>query len=303
MRSRGGTFGGERYDKALIDLFAVQDEVTREIVATLATEDGRLAKAWQERTARKGTENLNAYELDLRGWKAYGPWTKDAFERAEELFEKAIAADPDYARPYGNLALITVWQVYSNFIPGESLERAVELAKEAIARDDGEAWGHWALGAGYLKLASHERAVAEYERALQLNPNDADVLAESAWPLSYAGRPEEGIENARSAMRLNPRYPDWYLWALGVASYDARRYEEAVTALENRNNPNLKSNLYLAAAYAQLGRQNEAQATVKKILEDIPESSIERWGKAQPYQNEAALNHYIDGLRKAGLPE
>ncbi len=66
---------GERYDKALIDLFAVQDEVTREIVATLATEDGRLAKAWQERTARKGTENLNAYELDLRGWKAYGPWT------------------------------------------------------------------------------------------------------------------------------------------------------------------------------------------------------------------------------------
>ena len=294
---------GERYDKALIDLFAVQDEVTREIVATLATEDGRLAKAWQERTARKGTESLNAYELDLRGWKAYGPWTKDAFERAEELFEKAIAADPDYARPYANLALITVWQVYSNFIPEESLERAVELAKESIARDDGEAWGHWALGAAYLKLGSHERAVAEYERALQLNSNDADVLAESAWPLSYAGRPDEGIENARSAMRLNPRYPDWYLWALGVASYDARRYEEAVTALENRKNPNLKSNLYLAAAYAQLGRQNEAQAMVEKILEDNPESSIERWGKAQPYQNEAALNHYIDGLRKAGLPE
>ena len=104
-------------------------------------------------------------------------------------------------------------------------------------------------------------------------------------------------------MRLNPRYPDWYLWALGVASYDARRYQEAVTALENRKQPNLKSNLYLAAAYAQLGRQREAQTTVQKILADNPESSIERWGRTQPYQNEASLSHYIDGLRKAGLPE
>ena len=158
---------GERYDKDLSDLFAVQDEVTREIVATLATEDGRLAKAWQERTARKGTDSLNAYELDLRGWKAYGTWTKEAFASAEELFEKAVAADPDYARPYANLAMITVYQVYSQFLPEESLERAVELAEEAIARDDGEAWGHWALGAAYLKLGSHERAVAEYERALE----------------------------------------------------------------------------------------------------------------------------------------
>ena len=294
---------GERYDKELNDIFAVQDEITGQIVASLATEDGRLAKAWQERTARKGTESLSAYELALRGGKAYGAWTKEAFVRAEELLEKAIAADPSYARPYANLALITVYQVYSKFLPKESLERAVELAQEAIARDDGEAWGHWALGAAYLKLGSHDRAVAAYERALELNPNDADVLVESAWLLAYVGRAKEGVENATRAMRLNPRYPDWYLWALGVASYDAQRYDEAVTALENRKHPNLKSNLYLAAAYSQLGRQKEAQATVKKILADNPESSIERWGKTQPYQNEAALNHYIDGLRKAGLPE
>ncbi len=104
------------------------------------------------------------------------------------------------------------------------------------------------------------------KRGLELNPNDADVLAESAWPLAYVGRAEEGIENARTAMRLNPRHPDWYFWALGVAYYDARRYEEAVATLESRKQPNLKSNLYLATAYAQLGRQEQAQATVQKIL-------------------------------------
>ena len=293
----------ERYDRDLDDLFAVQDDVTRQIVATLATEGGLLADAWQKRTVRKRTESLKAYDLDLRGWEAYGLWTKEDFARAKDLFEKAIAADPDYARPYANLALTLVWEVYSKWATEESLNRAVELAKEAIARDDGEAWGHWALGAAYLKLGRYEQAVAEYEKALELNPNDADVLAETSFHLAWVGRAEEGIDNVKTAMRLNPRHPDWYLWGLGVAYYDARRYEEAAATLANRKSPNLKSNLYLAAAYAQLGRQVEAQATVQKILLENPESSIKLWGRAQPYQHEADLNHYIQGLRKAGLPE
>jgi len=293
----------ERYDSDLDDFFAVQDETTEQIVATLATERGELADAWQKRTARKGTESLEAYDLELRGSQIASGYTKEAFARGKELYEKAIAADPDYARPYAHLALTLVWEVYSKWAPEESLNRAVDLAKEAIARDDGEAWGHWALGAAYLKLGQYERAVAEYEKALALNPNDADVLAETSFLLAWVGRAEEGIENVKTAMRLNPRYGDWYLWGLGVAYYDAHKYEEAAATLASRKSPNLKSNLYLAAAYAQLGRQSEATATVRNILEDNPDSSIELWGRAQPYQNEADLNHYIDGLRKAGLPE
>jgi adenylate cyclase len=295
----------ERYDKELNDLFAVQDEVARQIVATLANESGRLAKAWQERTARKGTESLNAYELDLRGWQAIGPWTKEAFASAEKLFEEAIAADPEYARPYATLALILVWQVYAGLSesPDESITRARDLAKEAIARDDAESWGHWALGAVYLKQGLHDQAVAEYERALELNPNDADVLVESAWPLAWSGRPEEGIENAKTAMRLNPRYDDWYLWALGVAYFEGRQYEEAIATFESMNNRILKSRLYLAAAYAQAGRGTEAHAEVEDILERDPDSSITRWGYVQPYKFPADLEHFIDGLRKAGLPE
>ena len=293
----------ERYDNDLDDFLAVQDAATEQIVATLATERGELADAWQERTARKGTESLEAYDLELRASQIASGWTKEGFTRAKVLFEKAIAADPDYARPYANLALTLVWEVYSKWAPEESLDRAVELAKEAIARDDGEAWGHWALGAAYLKLGVFDQAIVEYERALELNPNDADVLAEISFALAWVGRAQEGIENVKTAIRLNPRHPDWYLWSLGVAYYDARRYQEAATTLASRKSPNLKSNLYLAAAYAQLGRQDEAQATIRKILEQNPESSIEYWGKAQPYQDEVDLNHYIEGLRRAGLPE
>jgi adenylate cyclase len=294
---------GERYDRDMQDLFAVQDEVTQHIVATLAAETGLLADAWRNRTARERTDSLKAYELDLQGWAAYGPWTKEGFSRAEELFERAIAADPDYARPYANLALILSWQYYAKFTDEAALHRAVDLAKEAIARDDGEAWGHWALGAAYLALGKHDEAVAAYERALELNPNDADVLAESSFLFSWVGRAEEAIANVAMAMRLNPRHDDWYLWGLGVAYYDARQYREAAEALSGRKKPNLKSNLYLAAAYGQLGRQADAKAVVEAILAENRESSIELWGEAQPYRNPADQAHYIEGLRKAGLPE
>jgi len=293
----------ERYDNDVNDIFAVQDQTTEQIVATLATEQGVLADAWQKRKARKGTRSLEAYDLELQATQIAGGWTKDDFAQAKTLYEKAIAADPDYARPYANLAMTLVWEVYSKWAPEESLNQAVELAKEAIARDDGEAWGHWALGAAFLKLGHFDQAIAEYERALALNPNDADVLAESAFALAWVGRPEDGVKNALAAIRLNPRHPDYYLWALGVAYYDARKYEEAAATLASRKSPNLKSNLYLAAAYAQLGRESEAQKTIQKILEENPDSSIELWGNAQPYQHEAGLNHYIGGLRKAGLPQ
>jgi adenylate cyclase len=293
----------ERYDRDPADLFAVQDDVTKQIVATLATQEGLLADAWQERIERKGTDSLKAYELDLRGWVATKNWTKKEFSRADELFEQAIAADPGYARPYANLAMSIVWQVYSNFLPEEALDRAVELAKQAITRDDGEAWGHWALGAAYLKLGHFDQAIAEYEKALALNPNDADVLAETAFALAWVGRPEDGVANALAAIRLNPRHPDYYLWALGVAYYDARNYEQAAVTLASRKSPNLKSNLYLAAAYGQMGRSSEAKVVIDAILAENPDSSIELWGTAQPYRIESDMEHYIEGLRNAGLPE
>ncbi len=269
----------------------------------MATESGRLMKTLLRRAEVKGTRNLDAYELALKGWEVYGRWTRDDFARAKALFHKSIALDPNYAHPYAGLALTLVWEVYSKWSPEEALGKAVQLARTAIEGDNAEAWGHWALGAAYLKQGRYAEAVIEYERALALNPNDSDILAESAWPLSYTGDPEAGIRNAQLAMGLNPHYPDWYRWAIGVAYYDARWYAEAIEALRARQQPNLKSNLYLAAAYGQNRQTVEAAAVVARILEEDPQSSVERWGDAQPYQDEALLKHYIEGLRKAGLPE
>ncbi len=121
--------------------------------------------------------------------------------------------------------------------------------------------------------------------------------------MSYLGRAEEGLAFVKKAMRLNPYYPDWYDWSLGVPNYLLHRYEDAVAALSKMSSQNPDSRIYLAASYAQLGRESEAGTMVTQILEANPEFSIERWAEKQPYKNQEDRDHYLEGLRKAGLPE
>jgi adenylate cyclase len=177
----------------------------------------------------------------------------------------------------------------------------------AIERDDDEAWGHWAM-AGYniYKLGEHDRAIAEMQRALELNPNDADVITDYALFLSYTGRAKEAIEWALKAMRLNPHYPSWYVMQLGEIYYDARRYEDAIVTLESlRDLETILIDLYLAASHGQLGHEDKARRVIERALKIEPEATIERWTTAEkvPYKDPSDRQHLHDGLRKAGLPE
>ena len=144
------------------------------------------------------------------------------------------------------------------------------------------------------------------EKALALNPNAADLVANMGFPLISVGRPEEAVGWVKKAMRLNPYYPDWYPGALGFAYYQARQYEEAIAPLKEavgRNPKALWMRLPLAASYAQLGRDEEAREVATKILEINPEFSTKRWSKGYAFKDPADWEHYLDGLRKAGLPE
>ena len=152
----------ERYDRELDDLFAVQDEVTRQIVATLATEGGLLADAWQKRTVRKRTESLKAYDLDLRGWEAYGLWTKEDFARAKDLFEKAIAADPDFGNPYNDIGAYYLQM-------GEIDEAIPWLEKATKARRyENPEFAYCNLGKIHELKGLWPRAMVEYKKALTI---------------------------------------------------------------------------------------------------------------------------------------
>jgi len=186
----------ESYNRAAEDLFAVQDEVTQHIVATVGSGDmGQLARAGLERAKRKPTENLEAYDYYLLGLEHWGRNTKEDNAIARQLLEKAIELDPEYARAHAQLAWVHRFDQKWGWSdsPAESGERAFELAKKAVALDPSDGYNHWALGAMYFfNRHQYEEGVAGFERALALNPNSAEIVSEWGFMLSFMGRAEEG---------------------------------------------------------------------------------------------------------------
>jgi adenylate cyclase len=292
----------ERFDRDLADIFEVQDEVTSRIVATLA---GKLAES-ERRRARSGqTENLEAYDCVLRGRELWERFTPEANREARRLYEKAIELDPDYARAYASVAWTYLTEHSERWGGAEDqpLERALEFARRGVMVNRASHSNHLALGQVCLSKGLHDEALEALETAIALNPNDADGYAFLARALSFAGRPDEAIELIGKAQRLNPAAPRWYAWNLGIALYLARRHEDAVTAFRKGRPLGDVGNRWLAAAYGQLGREQDAKATAQEYLKLTPDFSIARHLEMMPFRRKEDREHYAEGLRKAGLPE
>jgi adenylate cyclase len=292
----------ERFDRDLADIFDVQDEVTSRIVATLA---GKLAES-ERRRARSGqTENLEAYDCVLRGRELWYRFTPEANREARRLYEKAIELDPDYARAYASLAWTYLTEHSERWADPEEqpLERALEVARRGVMVNPASHSNHLALGQVCISKGLHEEALEALETAIALNPNDADGYVFLAEALSYAGRPDQAIDLIGKAQRLNPAVPRWYTWELGTAFYVARRYEDAVAALRKGRPLVAMAYRWLAVAYAQLGREQEAKAAAEEYLRRTPDFSLARHLELMPFQHAEDRDHYAEGLRKAGLPE
>jgi adenylate cyclase len=304
----GGHLWAERYDRQLEDIFAVQDDVTEMIVGTLASGyGGRLRKAWQRRTERKATENFQAFDCFMRATDTFN-FTKDDTRRAGELFEEAIRLDPNYAKAYAKLAWVHIIDAaygWSEDYDG-SMAKGLEFATKSLEADDSESWAHWALAGYYWNNGRHDLALSELDEAIELNPNDAEVLTDIGLCLSYAGRAEEGLESAHKAMRINAHSPEWFLMQLGQIYFDARQYEQAVTTLENlRSLETTLTRLYLAASHAALDQSSKAEEAIERVLELDPLATLEKWANVNlaPYADQKDLEHFRENLRKAGLPD
>jgi adenylate cyclase len=292
----------ERFDRDLADIFDVQDEVTSRIVVTLA---GRLQESEHRRARSVETENLEAYDCVLRGRELWYRFSPEANREARRLYEKAIELDPDYARAYGSLA----WTYLTEHDEGwgnpedQPLERAFEFARRGVMVNPASHSNHLALGQVCLAKGLHDEALEALQTAIALNPNDADSYVLLGETLSYAGRPDEAIELIEKAQSLNPALPRWYAWFLGFAYYVARRYEDAVAALRKGRPPAAMTYRWLAVAYGQLGRESEAKAAAEEYLRRTPDFSLATHLERIPFQRAEDLEHYIEGLRKAGLAE
>jgi adenylate cyclase len=221
----------ERFDRPFKDIFALQDEIVQKIVTTLRLQLTLQEQGW---IVHKHTDNLEAYDDYLRGVEYHLRYTQEANTQARQMFERALALDPQYAEVYAWLSW-TYWMEWALrwSVDPQTLDRASALAHQAVAVDDSLPFVHTILGQVYAEKQQYEQAVAEGERAIALDPNRADSYALQAQTLNFAGRPEEALRAVEQAMRLNPRYPSWYVFELGWASYLTGRYAEAIVTLKD----------------------------------------------------------------------
>ncbi|MBW1852419.1 MAG: tetratricopeptide repeat protein, partial [Deltaproteobacteria bacterium] len=295
----------DRYDRKLKNIFALQDEITLNILQALEV---KLTANEQYITFRKGTDNLEAYLKMLEAREYSGRSNKEGYAMAGKLAEEAITLDPDYPGPYLMLSAAHLMEISfgTSKLPKQSLKMAEKLVLKALALDDHLAEGYAFLGRIYLTKRQYDKALTAGEKACELAPNSSFVHAALGYSLHNAGRPEEAITHLKKAIRLSPFPRAWYLGTLGGAYYMLGRYEEAIAEFKKGLQLAPKSvfpRLGLAAAYSELGREEHARVEAAEVLSLDPKFTLVSHAKGRLSKNKDYTERYMAALRKAGLPD
>ncbi|WP_426035082.1 adenylate/guanylate cyclase domain-containing protein [Cypionkella sp. TWP1-2-1b2] len=296
----------ERYDRQVDDIFGVMDEITQTIVGTLATTyGGRLRKSASERSSDAGPTSFTAFDHFVQGMQEVNKFTEDSISASINHFKLAIQLNPRYAKAHAKLAWAYLMRLFFGWTDDEAdtLKKSQDAANRAIWADESEAWAHWAIAGCALLELKHDLTISRMLRAVELNPNDADILTDMAAFCSYAGRADEGIVYALKGMRINPHYPEYYADQLGQIYFDARQYEDAIRTFQGIRSLKTPSMLvYLAASYAALGQGDEALKVTTELLSLEPQSTAAYWAGRTPYKLDTDRDHLATNLCRAGLP-
>jgi TolB-like protein/class 3 adenylate cyclase len=298
----------DRYDRALNDIFEVQNEVTQKIAGTLGGMTGTLTLVDAPTVRRKPPANLTAYDYYVEGQELHYKLTKEDVAKAEVLLKKAIELDPQFARAYYGLGHVygtQAWWSLSDTDPTVLYERSRDTLLKAIALDPNDALPYSLLGDVYMSLNDWDRAVALFDKAIELNPNDPDVLHHVGGVLPFIGRAKEGAEMVDREFRLNPRYPSFY--NIDVDPYYViGRYNQVITMVRRTvGATTIWVQAVLVMSYAQLGQTDAETVKAKaELLRRYPEFSFERlMSDFGGIPDQPTLALYLDGVRKAGLNE
>ena len=294
----------EHYDRDFNDIFALQDEITTNVVSTLAP---AVQRAEIERVRRKPAGSLDAYDLYMRALTAHRLGTREGNQEARHLVDQALALEPEFvpALVLGDSCWLN--GVTNGWVPQtEGLDRCFRYAKLAVhlAPDDADALATLAIRTGAIS-GDHQDALSLANRAIAANPNSATVLSKCGWTLLYADRPHEALALFERVLRLSPRDPFAFGWlgGCGYSLLDLGRDAEAMDAGRRAEhlNPNSADALRIqAAALALLGRLEEAKAAMQRMLKLDPGCTVSgiraRFGVSEGSRT-------LDGFRKAGMPE
>lgn len=292
----------DKYDRKLDDIFAIQDEVTAAIAATLP---GRVEAAQRDQLARAKPANMAAYECVLAAKVLHHRSTIADNERAQTLIGRAVALDPDYAHAHAWRACILGQAWVHNWCEDRDgvWNDIMAALDRALALDDNDADVHRILAA--VNVNNNELTTARYhqERALALNPNYDLVVVQQGELLTWLGRPEEGIEWIRKAMQLNPHHPERFWSHLGKAHFAARQYGKAIEAFMHLSTMDSVQHAFAAACYGWLGDEIAAAAHLGKIRTLDPQFDLDPFIATLHYAQESDVQHVREGLLKAGIAD
>lgn len=296
------TLWARRFERETAGLFAIQDEVVAGIVGALEL---RLGPG----QAGPGPEtSVAAYEALLRGLDRYGRRSREDNDEALVHFRHAAELDPGFARARAGLALAHARRAMDGWggQPQADLEEALGHAEAAVALDPTLAQARFALAQVELFRGHHRQAIAAVESALELAPGYADARALLAWVLHYAGRSGDALEALAAAARDSPRVPASYRQIRGEVYYVQGRHGDAARVLEGvvaQSPAHLRARLWLAAAYARLGREADAEWQLLEARALDPGLSLSRLELAFPFKDPAHLEQLRYGLNRAGLAD
>src|SRR5580704_17438728 len=300
----GSHIWAERYDRDLADVFAVQDEITEAIVAAI---EPQLYAAENFHAKRKPPDSMDAWDLVMRALSHYWRVTRQDNVVAQALLEKAITLDPNYGQALGVLATSYTFSAHMGWADMATVTPIAERAAVAAVRADSEdPWAHQALGCVHLFARRFDDSLAEFELALQLNPNFSLAQGYYGVALSYCGRWEEGDLAARRALRLSPRDPFSAIY-YGIAAYAqfvGRNYEEAMRL--SREGVRQRSDFVgalrvLTAAAGMAGQTEVASAALRELRRAQPNISLAWIAQQMPIKLDAEREHYLEALRRAGV--
>ena len=303
--TNGAHLWADRYDRDLTDIFAVQDDVTRQIVDALRV---TLSPAEKARLTDSGTPDIDAYDCYLRGRElmAVNPKNRERFERSTKFFMKALELDPSYSQAYAGLSMAYNLDYQNRWSdnPDISLRLAKRNAEQAIEKNPNEPFARLVASWAAIFEKDIDRAKSEADIALSLNPNysGANVILGHIQTLS--GRPLEAIPALERATRLDPAFRPQHLHFLGMAYLLAGKYETAAALLRERIllMPGTDfSRVLLASALGHLGDGDEARRIWKELKEINPKYSFSEHFGRQPFQRQEDVQRIVDGLAKAGL--
>jgi adenylate cyclase len=308
----GNNLWAENYDRELADIFDVQDEITQTVVATI---EPKLVAAEGVRSQRRSSEDLNAWQLVMRAMSHYGKMTSKESQTAIALLEEAVQKYPDYGPAHSLLAFALLVSGHVGWIPESDVNRysiklvhrAGELARHAAELDDEDPWAHLALGNYCFIERRTEEAVREYLKAIDLNPNFAIAYGSLGRALVFDGQSEDAVNYFQKALRMSPHDPLIAIFysGMGTANYYAHRYDEAIEWCRKgiRERPGYTAvHRILCASLAMAGRTEDTEAAAATLRQLQPNISIAWMEQHVPY-TPRAMPHFLDGMRKAGVPE